>query len=123
MSTEIDTVAPAPLRPRDRLRALRADLRGWLAGAPLKDGEIPGMDVFERDATEVMSHQRTHRAQKIARAACAIIVLLVLWAAFARVDEVTKGDGRVVPSRQVQVLQSLDGGVGGQVLVHEGDKG
>ena len=122
MSTQIDTVALAPLPPRERLRALRADLRGWLAGAPLKDGDIPGMDVFERDATEVMSHQRTHRAQKIARAACAIIVVLVLWAAFARVDEVTKGDGRVVPSRQLQVLQSLDGGVVEQILVHEGDK-
>jgi adhesin transport system membrane fusion protein len=113
-------VAQPPLR--ERLQALRGQFRAWLAGAPLKDGEIPGMDVFERDATEVMSHQRTHRAQKIARVACAIIVVLVLWAAFARVDEVTKGDGRVVPSRQLQVLQSLDGGVVEQILVHEGDK-
>ena len=34
----------------------------------------------------------------------------------------TRGDGRVVPSRQLQVLQSLDGGVVEQILVHEGDK-
>ena len=116
---------PTPAAPptwRERVRALRAELRGWLAGAPLEDGEIPGMDVFERDATEVMSHQLTHRAQKIARAACAIVVVLLAWAAFARVDEVTKGDGRVVPSRQLQVLQSLDGGVVEQILVREGDK-
>ena len=124
MSTEIEPIAstPAPARPRERLRALRADLRTWLAGAPLQPGEIPGIDVFERDATEVMSRQQTMRAQKIARMAFAIIVVLVVWAAFARVDEVTKGDGRVVPSRQLQVLQSLDGGVVEQILVHEGDK-
>lgn len=124
MSTEIEPIAAAsPSKPpRERLRALRADLRTWLAGAPLQQGEIPGMDVFERDATEVMSRQQTLRAQKIARAAGIIIVVLVLWAAFARVDEVTKGDGRVVPSRQLQVLQSLDGGVVEQILVHEGDK-
>ncbi len=116
-------IAVAPPPPwRERMKALRADFAGWLAGAPLADGEIPGMDVFERDATEVMSRQHTHRAQKIARAACVIVVALVVWAAFARVDEVTKGDGRVVPSRQLQVLQSLDGGVVEQILVHEGDK-
>jgi len=100
----------------------RARFQGWLAGAPLAPGEIPGMDVFERDASEVMSRQHTVRAQKIARVAVFVIVALIVWAGFARVDEVTKGDGRVVPSRQLQVLQSLDGGVVEQILVHEGDK-
>jgi adhesin transport system membrane fusion protein len=113
--------APAP-PPRERAKTLRANFRTWLAGAPLRPGEIPGMDVFERDASEVMSRQHTVRAQMIARMACFIVVALIAWAAFARVDEVTRGDGRVVPSRQLQVLQSLDGGVVEQILVHEGDK-
>ncbi len=112
--------APPPLR--ERLKTLRADFSTWLAGAPLRPGEIPGMDVFERDASEVMSRQHTLRARKIARTAVFIIVALVVWAGFAHVDEVTRGDGRVVPSRQLQVLQSLDGGVVEQILVHEGDK-
>ena len=111
---------PPPLR--ERFRKLRADFRMWLAGAPLADGEIPGMDVFERDASEVMSRQHTARARRISRMAVFVIVALIVWAAFARVDEVTKGDGRVVPSKQLQVLQSLDGGVVEQILVHEGDK-
>ncbi len=111
---------PPPLR--ERFRKLRADFRTWLAGAPLADGEIPGMDVFERDASEVMSRQHTARARRISRMAVFVIVALIVWAAFARVDEVTKGDGRVVPSRQLQVLQSLDGGVVEQILVHEGDQ-
>jgi adhesin transport system membrane fusion protein len=111
---------PPPLR--ERLSTLRAAFRGWLAGAPLEPGEIPGMAVFERDASEVMSRQHTLRAQQIARMAVFVIVALVVWAGFAHVDEVTRGDGRVVPSRQLQVLQSLDGGVVEQILVHEGDK-
>ena len=115
-------VAPPAAPLRERIRKLRADFRTWLAGAPLAPGEIPGMDVFERDATEVMSRQHTARAQQIARGAVFIIVLLIVWAGFAHVDEVTRGDGRVVPSRQLQVLQSLDGGVVEQILVHEGDK-
>jgi membrane fusion protein, adhesin transport system len=111
---------PPPLG--ERLKNLRSDFRSWLAGAPLTPGEIPGMEVFERDASEVMSRQHTARARKILHMAVFVIVALIVWAAFARVDEVTKGDGRVVPSRQLQVLQSLDGGVVEQILVHEGDK-
>ena len=107
---------------RTRVRAWRATFDAWLAGAPLQPGEIPGMAVFEREAVEVMSRQHTMRARKIARIAAFVIVALLVWAFFARVDEVTRGDGRVVPSRQLQVLQSLDGGVVEQILVHEGDK-
>ena len=107
---------------RHPLAVLRANFSTWLAGAPLQPGEIPGMDVFERDASEVMSRQQTVRARKIARTAVFIIVALIVWAGFAHVDEVTRGEGRVVPSRQLQVLQSLDGGVVEQIEVHEGDK-
>lgn len=106
---------------RQRWRALRAAFAGWLAGAPLRPGEMPGIEAFERETTEVMSRQQTVRARQITRMAAFAVVALVTWAAFARVDEVTKGDGRVVPSRQLQVLQSLDGGVVEQILVHEGD--
>jgi membrane fusion protein, adhesin transport system len=118
----VHIVAPPPPPLRERAKALRADFRRWLAGAPLADGEIPGIDVFERDATEVMSRQQTLRARHVTRTAIVVVLALIVWAALARVDEVTKGDGRVVPSRQLQVLQSLDGGVVEQILVHEGDK-
>jgi adhesin transport system membrane fusion protein len=120
LPVDIAAAPPPPLR--ERVKTLRADFKAWLAGAPLADGEIPGIDVFERDATEVMSRQQTLRARHVTRTAVLVVVALVAWAALARVDEVTKGDGRVVPSRQLQVLQSLDGGVVEQILVHEGDK-
>lgn len=48
-------------------------------------------------------------------------VLALLWAAFARVDEVTTGVGKVIPSSQVQVLQNLEGGIVDEILVREGE--
>ena len=45
---------------------------------------------------------------------------LLVWASLAKVDEVTRGDARVIPSRQLQVVQSLDGGVVQEILVREG---
>jgi adhesin transport system membrane fusion protein len=54
------------------------------------------------------------------RTAVLVVVLLVAWASLAHVDEVTRGEGRVIPSRQLQLVQSLDGGVVSEILVHEG---
>ena len=114
--------APPATGWRARFARLRDGFRQALDGAPLAPGEIPGMEPFERDAHEVMSRQRTARAQRIARTAVAVIVVLLLWAGLARVDEVTRGDGHVVPSKQLQVLQALDGGVVAQILVKEGQE-
>lgn len=83
---------------------------------------MPGMSDFERAAEGVMSRQATRRAQHIVRITLGVVVILLVWAAFARVDEVTRGEGRVVPSRQLQVLQALDGGVVAEILVREGQQ-
>jgi adhesin transport system membrane fusion protein len=87
--------------------------------APLPDPA--GFRRFELEADAVMSRHETQRAQLIVRVAVLVLVLLLIWAALARVEEVTKGDGRVIPSRQLQVVQSLDGGVVTEILVREGD--
>ena len=42
------------------------------------------------------------------------------WASWAELDEVTRGDGKVIPSRQVQVVQNLEGGIVAAILVREG---
>ena len=47
--------------------------------------------------------------------------VFVVWANFATVDEVTRGMGKVIPSSQVQVMQSLEGGIIEEFLVREGD--
>lgn len=44
----------------------------------------------------------------------------VLWSAVARVDKVTRGDGKIIPSGQVQTIQSLEGGILQRLLVREG---
>ena len=46
--------------------------------------------------------------------------MLLIWAAFAQIDEVTRGEARVVPTSQVQIIQSVDGGVVEALLVREG---
>lgn len=49
------------------------------------------------------------------------ILCFLIWTSVAEIDEVTRGQGKVIPSRQVQVLQSLEGGIISKILVHDGD--
>ncbi len=72
------------------------------------------------DADWAQLQQEPLRARWLLRIAAVVLVLLVVWAALAEVDEVTRGEARVVPSTQVQVIQSVDGGVVDEILVRVG---
>jgi adhesin transport system membrane fusion protein len=50
-----------------------------------------------------------------------IFATLIGWAAVAHIDEVAVGQGKVIPSRQVQVIQNLEGGILAELLVKEGE--
>lgn len=83
------------------------------------DTETP--DDWQQDVHRAFVEQYPLRARKILYAVAIAVVVLVTWSALAEIDEVTKGQGKVIPSRQVQVIQSLDGGVITEILVREGD--
>lgn len=50
-----------------------------------------------------------------------LIAVLIGWSYFARVDEVSSGAGKVVPTSRAQVIQSLEGGILAELKVGEGD--
>jgi adhesin transport system membrane fusion protein len=50
----------------------------------------------------------------------ALFVCFFVWAYFAELDRVTRGEGKVIPSTQMQIIQSLDGGVLQELYVKEG---
>jgi adhesin transport system membrane fusion protein len=106
----------------ERVRELLDPLTRRLLGPTVADDVPPdGLRDFEAEARSMMSREHTAHAQRIVRASAIMLVLLLVWAGFARIDEVTKGEGKVIPSRQLQVVQSLDGGVVSEILVREGD--
>ncbi len=49
------------------------------------------------------------------------ILIFIIWASFANIDEVTRANGKVIPSRKTQVIQNLEGGIVKTILVHEGE--
>jgi adhesin transport system membrane fusion protein len=48
------------------------------------------------------------------------LILALSWAAFFELDEITRGQGKVIPTSREQVIQSLDSGVLSEMFVREG---
>ncbi|MGF1611596.1 MAG: HlyD family type I secretion periplasmic adaptor subunit [Kiloniellales bacterium] len=71
---------------------------------------------------EAATRRRGHRfAYILSLTTFAFFVVFVIWARFAVLDEVTRGEATVVPSSKTQVIQNLEGGILAGILVHEGD--
>lgn len=117
-----------------RLKGFLSALHGWLEKIASRNrprverllGRLPNREEIEvvdfaTDADLAILRQEPLRARVLLRSIIIVFVLFIVWAAFARLDEVTRGEGRVIPSRQLQVLQSIDGGLVSDILVREGD--
>ena len=106
------------------LEAVRVPLQPsvdrWLARMDVaqKEREQQG---FAADTDYAILQQEPLRARVLLRTVGVAFAIALMWSAVSRIDEVTRGEGKVIPSRQLQVLQSLDGGVVSEILVHEGD--
>src|SRR5690606_40270008 len=57
------------------------------------------------DADWARVQQEPLRARALLYGMALVLILLLLWAGFATLDEVARGEGRVIPSRQLQIVQ------------------
>lgn len=53
---------------------------------------------------------------------CAFLLVFIVWASIAKLDEVSRGIARVIPSSEIQIIQSLEGGIIESIAVKEGDE-
>jgi membrane fusion protein, adhesin transport system len=84
--------------------------------------------ALRADDLAYVSLQRAASVVEPVRAASWAIYLMLAalaagigWAAFARVDMITRGEARVIPEGREQVIASLEGGILRELLVREGD--
>jgi membrane fusion protein, adhesin transport system len=77
--------------------------------------------TWHEEADLAILEQTPLKAKLLLYTIFGILLAVLAWAWLAKVDEITRGEGRVIPSRQLQVIQSLDGGIVSEILVKEGD--
>ena len=75
---------------------------------------MPDTYAAEVESTPVAAHA-------ILWVSVIFLVVAIVWANQAKLDEVTHATGRVIPSGQIQVVQNLEGGILTEVLVKAGD--
>lgn len=104
------------------LEAIRGKVQPTVDRTLVSWDQDPGkLDAgFSGDADRVLLEQEPLRARMLLNAFGIILIIAVAWASLAEIDEITKGEGKVIPSKQLQVLQSLDGGAVSEILVNEG---
>lgn len=50
-----------------------------------------------------------------------LFIVFLVWAALAKIDEVTRGDATIVPSSKIQIVQSLEGGIVEELAIRVGN--
>jgi len=77
--------------------------------------------AFANDVRAAVELRTPRTARLILFASIAMLISGGVWAHYSVLDEVKRGQGRVIPSRQMQVVQSLEGGIVKAIAVQEGD--
>lgn len=78
-------------------------------------------DIDQSRAFEEPDDARLVRSTRIIWVLALLLGVALLWAFFARLDEVSSGSGRVVPTMREQVIQSLEGGILAELHVRQDD--
>lgn len=80
-----------------------------------------------REDIEFMSEVSAATMETSPRTGHSLLLLTALffvfafwWASHTELDEVTRGQGKVIPSSKIQMIQNLEGGILSEVLVSEG---
>ena len=76
---------------------------------------------FANDVRAAMEERAPRTAWMFIGVIGALLILGGIWANWATIGEVTTGAGRVIPTSQTQVVQTLERGIVREILLREGD--
>ena len=98
------------------------------AGIFSKIKELYGLEDTKEDDLEFIYSSYANSNEKPGSLSKTIFLLIsgmflafLIWAAFAEIDELARGNGKVIPTDKIQTVQSLDGGIISEIFIKEGD--
>lgn len=90
---------------------------------PKAVGRVEAGDLkFMHDLHGALLVQRTPATTLVLWLIAIVLIVAIGWAHFAVVEEITQGEGKVIPASREQVIQSLEGGILEELCVKEGDR-
>lgn len=105
----------------DKDRSLPSSPETRKASAKSEKHKYSDKDIeFMNSLSGAMLASNASRLNGLLYVICLVVIAFVTWAYFAELDERTRGIGRTIPSRQIQVVQNLEGGIVEEIHVFEG---
>lgn len=95
-----------------------ADMAANSVGSPLPPADLD----YITSARAAVLEQSPKGGRYVLWAVVVFFVVTVLWASWAELDEFARGEGKVIPSQYVQVVQNLEGGILAELYVREGER-
>lgn len=86
-----------------------------------QDKELKDTD-FMADLEAAVNLKTAPYANAMLYAVSSLFVFIIAWASFSKIEIITRGEGQVVPTSEIQLVQSLEGGILAELNVQEGDR-
>ena len=99
--------------PKIKQKTKEAQTKSAPKKSNLRDSNIQIGDLdFIRSTSAAMLEETPKRSRFILYLIIIMLCSLTYWAAHAPLDEISRGEGKVIPSHQIQIVQNLEGGAG-----------
>jgi len=83
--------------------------------------EIIKQDIeFMSSLSQAALERPTARSQWLVWIILLVVIWLITWANYAELDKIVRGEGKVVPSTKIQIIQNLEGGIVEEIFVNTG---
>ncbi|WP_373020033.1 HlyD family type I secretion periplasmic adaptor subunit [Thiomicrorhabdus sp.] len=77
---------------------------------------------FMSSLSQAALEKPTKKSQLVVWVILLVVIWLITWANYAELDKIVRGEGKVVPSTKIQIIQNLEGGIVEDIFFQPGDK-
>ena len=85
---------------------------------------MSAMDQYHlspREYSALVEKEETWTARLLLLGILGLLIAFIIWASFSRMETMTRGSGKVIPSSKVKVVQHFEGGIVYSILAEEGE--
>lgn len=76
---------------------------------------------FANSISQALIDEKPKSSRIILYIICALVVSFIIWAYFTKVNELVRGEAKVIPYGQNKIVQNFEGGIVKEIVVEEGD--
>ena len=76
---------------------------------------------FMNSLSSAILEQSPSRISRVLKIWLFSVFTFIIWSSLTQIDEITRGNGKVIPYGQNQIIQNLEGGIVESILVKEGE--